>query len=64
VQITADWCIGVHADPFQSVQLPEVVEEVLSEGVACSISFNRHGTILAGAAQQTPDFPRCTAPDA
>jgi hypothetical protein len=34
------------------VQLPDVVEEVLCEGVACSISFNRHGTILAGAAVQ------------
>lgn len=41
--------LQLHADPFQSVQLPEVVEEALTEGVARSISFNRHGTILAGA---------------
>lgn len=30
------------------MQLPDVVEEVLAEGITCSISFNRHGTILAG----------------
>ncbi len=37
-----------NADPFQSVQLPDVVEEVLEEGVARSVAFNPRGTILAG----------------
>jgi hypothetical protein len=49
------------ADPFQSVQLPDVVEEVLSEGITCSISFNRHGTILAGAAVLVLSKACCTA---
>ena len=36
------------ADPFQSVELPETIEEFLDDGVARCIAFNRRGTLLAG----------------
>lgn len=36
------------ADPFQTVELPEVIEEFLDDGVARCIAFNRRGTLLAG----------------
>ena len=35
-------------DPFQSVQLPEAVEEVLERGSARCVAFNAWGTLLAG----------------
>ncbi|DBA90420.1 TPA: hypothetical protein ACH3X1_003693 [Trebouxia sp. C0004] len=34
-------------DPFQSVELPETIEEFLDDGVAQCIAFNRRGTLLA-----------------
>ncbi|GAX82973.1 hypothetical protein CEUSTIGMA_g10400.t1 [Chlamydomonas eustigma] len=34
-------------DPFQSVELPEIVEEYLSNGLATAAAFNRRGTLLA-----------------
>ena len=39
-------CSG--ADVFQSVELPETIEEFLDDGVAQCIAFNRRGTLLAG----------------
>ena len=36
------------ADQFQSVQLPETVEEVLNRGTATCAEFNPWGTLLAG----------------
>lgn len=36
------------ADVFQSVELPETIEEFLDDGVAQCIAFNRRGTLLAG----------------
>ena len=36
------------ADPFQSVELPEIVEEYLEHGVARAVAFNPPGTLLAG----------------
>lgn len=36
------------ADVFQSVELPETIEEFLVDGVAQCIAFNRRGTLLAG----------------
>ena len=41
--------IRSHADPFQSVELPEIIEEYLHQGTATSIALNRRGTLLAGA---------------
>lgn len=35
-------------DPFQSVELPEVIEEYLEQGTATCVAFNRRGTLLAG----------------
>lgn len=35
-------------DPFQSVELPEAIEEYLEHGVATCSTFNRRGTLLAG----------------
>ena len=37
-----------HADPFNSLALPEVIEEFLDFGTARCIAFNRWGTLLAG----------------
>lgn len=34
-------------DPFQSVGLPEVIEEYLQHGDARCLAFNRHGSLLA-----------------
>jgi len=34
-------------DPFQSVQLPEIIEEYLEQGAASCMAFNRRGTLLA-----------------
>ncbi|DBA66106.1 hypothetical protein WJX79_007507 [Trebouxia sp. C0005] len=34
-------------DPFQSVELPETIEEFLDDGIAQCIAFNRRGTLLA-----------------
>lgn len=40
---------SVHiADQFQSVQLPETVEQVLDRGTATCAEFNAWGTLLAG----------------
>lgn len=39
------------ADVFQSVELPETIEEFLDDGVAQCIAFNRRGTLLAGKSQ-------------
>lgn len=39
---------GIFADPFQSVELPETIEEFLDDGVAQCVAFNRRGTLLAG----------------
>lgn len=36
------------ADPFHSIELPEVIEEFLDDGVSRCIAFNRRGTLLAG----------------
>jgi hypothetical protein len=47
ILITPVLCPG--ADPFQSVALPETVEDVLEDFVARCIAFNRWGTLLAGA---------------
>ena len=44
------------ADQFQSVQLPETVEEVLNRGTATCAEFNPWGTLLAGR----PGKPNCT----
>ncbi len=41
--------IRSHADPFQAVELPEIIEEYLHQGTATSIALNRKGTLLAGA---------------
>ncbi len=38
----------VIADPFQSVELPETIEEFLEDGIAHCVAFNRRGTLLAG----------------
>lgn len=46
VHVTTVLCPG--ADPFQSVALPETVEDVLEDFVARCIAFNRWGTLLAG----------------
>lgn len=35
------------ADPFQSVELPEIIEEYLEQGTALCLAFNRRGTLLA-----------------
>jgi hypothetical protein len=37
------------ADPFQAVELPEIIEEYLEHGTTTSVAFNRRGTLLAGA---------------
>ena len=42
-------------DPFQSVELPEVIEEFLEQGTATCVAFNRRGTLLAGELLQLPD---------
>jgi hypothetical protein len=39
---------SAYTDPFQS-DFPEVIEEYLEHGVTKCISFNRRGTLLAGA---------------
>ncbi|BDA44046.1 Retinoblastoma-binding protein 5 [Coccomyxa sp. Obi] len=38
-------------DPFQSVQLPEAVEEVLGRGTARCVAFNAWGTLLAAGTE-------------
>lgn len=38
----------IGADPFQSVELPEAIEEYLEHGAATCCTFNRRGTLLAG----------------
>lgn len=40
--------LALLADPFQSVQLPETVEEVLENGAVRCVAFNAWGTLLAG----------------
>ena len=47
-------CTG--ADPFQSVALPETVEDLLEDHVAKCIAYNRWGTLLAGG---TPSYATC-----
>lgn len=42
------------ADPFQSVQLPEIIEEFLEQGTTTCIAFNRRGTLLAGGSGGGP----------
>ncbi|KAL6760276.1 WD40-repeat-containing domain protein [Haematococcus lacustris] len=39
-------------DPFQSVQLPEVIEEYLEHGTTTCVAFNRRGTLLAAGTQE------------
>ncbi|GIL51494.1 hypothetical protein Vafri_7470 [Volvox africanus] len=39
-------------DPFQSVELPEIIEEYLEHGSAECMSFNRRGTLLAAGTKQ------------
>ena len=46
--VMVDTVICTGADPFQSVALPETVEDLLEEYVAKCIAFNRWGTLLAG----------------
>jgi hypothetical protein len=41
-------------DPFQSVELPEIIEEYLEHGVARCVAFNRWGTLLAGKLALSP----------
>ena len=35
-------------DPFQSTDVPDVIEEYLEHGVAQCLAFNRRGGLLAG----------------
>ncbi|KXZ44251.1 hypothetical protein GPECTOR_70g482 [Gonium pectorale] len=44
----------IHAceDPFQSVELPEVIEEFLDHGTALCMAFNRRGTLLASGTKE------------
>lgn len=52
----ADVCVRLRAppplprstDPFQTVELPEHIEEYLDHGTATCTAFNRRGTLLAG----------------
>ncbi|GIL86888.1 hypothetical protein Vretimale_15568 [Volvox reticuliferus] len=39
-------------DPFQSVELPEIIEEYLEHGSAVCMSFNRRGTLLGAGTKQ------------
>ncbi|PNW85636.1 hypothetical protein CHLRE_03g195750v5 [Chlamydomonas reinhardtii] len=39
-------------DPFQSVELPEIIEEFLDHGSAQCMAFNRRGTLLASGTKE------------
>ncbi|PNH02241.1 WD repeat domain-containing protein, partial [Tetrabaena socialis] len=38
--------------PFQSVELPEIIEEYLDHGTALCMAFNRRGTLLASGTKE------------
>ena len=52
--------IDLGADPFQAVELPEIIEEYLHHGTATSIALNRRGTLLAGQAAILHDTAWCS----